>query len=44
MKKFEMPKIEVEKLNIADVITTSFECGDDCGAFAGCPNDTCLTD
>ena len=26
MKKFETPKIEIEKLEIADVITTSMDC------------------
>ena len=26
MKKFEMPKVEVEKLEVQDVITTSTTC------------------
>lgn len=30
MKKFENPTLEIEKLNIADVITTSGECLFDC--------------
>ena len=42
MNKFEMPEVEVQELNVVDVITTS--CPDDCVTFAGCPNDTCLTD
>lgn len=32
MKKFEMPAMEVEKFEIADIITTS---------DAGCTNDSC---
>lgn len=32
MKKFETPEIEIEKFEIADVITTSsFECPEDLG-------------
>ena len=38
MKKFEMPTLDVEKLDVEDVITTSvgcdgFECGNDAGEF-----------
>ena len=29
MKKFEMPKVEIEKFEVMDVITASFECIDD---------------
>ena len=36
MKKFEMPAMDVEKLDVADVITTS---GDGCASFE-CGNDT----
>lgn len=34
MKKFETPAMEVSKLEIEDVITTSTTCTDD-----NCPND-----
>ena len=46
MKTFNAPVIDVEKLNIIDVITASGDdvCDADCATFAGCPNDTCLTD
>ena len=39
MKKFEMPAMDVEKLDVADVITTSgdgctnFECDNDAGEW-----------
>ena len=29
MKKFEFPALEIETLEVADVITTSTECGED---------------
>ena len=34
MKKFEIPEIELEKIDIEDVITTSVECPDDAGIFS----------
>lgn len=34
MKKFEAPVLDLEKLEVEDVITTSNLCPDD-----GCPND-----
>jgi len=33
MKKFEMPTMDVEKLDVEDVITTSSTCPDDMGEF-----------
>lgn len=38
MKKFEIPEIEIEKFEIADVITTSNVC--DADLSSGCENDT----
>lgn len=36
MRKFELPKMEIEELDVADVITTS-----SCAVFdPDCPNDT----
>lgn len=39
MKKFENPMIEVEKIEIADVITTSGCDGFECPNDTGCPLD-----
>ena len=33
MKKFEMPTMNVEKLEVEDVITTSTNCDNDMGEF-----------
>jgi len=33
MKKFEMPTMDIEKLVVEDVITTSTNCPDDMGEF-----------
>lgn len=33
MKKFEMPTMDVEHLDVEDVMTTSINCSDDMGEF-----------
>ena len=38
MKKFETPAIEIEKYNVTDVITTSF----DCDGYVVCSDETAL--
>lgn len=35
MKKFENPELEVEKIDLVDVITTS-ECTEDCDGYEVC--------
>lgn len=39
MRKFENPIVIVSELDIADVITTSFECATDCSTN-NCPTET----
>ena len=43
MKKFEMPKMDVEKFEIADVITTS-DCGIDCDGYYDDGDNVCKRD